>query len=106
MAGALARAPAEKVSAQLLSPAAIYKLKKRGFGRTASRLLTLAAQRTSGGALALLARAGLPADEHTAELVAEAKALAHAAPAPAARVPLVKAQKTVRRCDAPARAEK
>jgi len=42
--GALSKPAAAGAAASLLSPATIYNLRARGFSRTASRLLTLAAR--------------------------------------------------------------
>jgi hypothetical protein len=85
--GALSRSVAEGSDAKLLSPGTIYKLKARGFSRTATRLLTLAARADPAGAPKLLSAANLPDDDTARSLMHEASLLASSAPAPSAAVP-------------------
>mmetsp|Transcript_8056 Transcript_8056/g.25123 ORF Transcript_8056/g.25123 Transcript_8056/m.25123 type:complete len:598 (-) Transcript_8056:676-2469(-) len=91
--GALSRSAAKGSAAKLLAPETIYKLKARGFSRTASRLLTLAARNSPASAPKLFSSAGLPKDETTRSLQQEAAFLAGSAPAPrpiAATTPTLK----------------
>lgn len=85
--GALSRSVADGSDAKLLLPTTIYNLKAKGFSRTASRLLTLAARADPAGAPKLFSAAGLPDDDAARSLKQEAAILAASAPAPRAAVP-------------------